>query len=180
VLSFRRHLTAFASATPASASTTTMKLHLLAIALFAVSLSAAPMARVVAISGPSSIVVERDGIRSTVELSGITIIDPHNASALLHWSLLSTWVLVENGQVYRSPDGMLINAELVKKGFAQFAEGAAPPPTTPVVYLGELDLGKRPVARAPAKAPARRARVVRRSPVRSRARQSRTGPAPTR
>lgn len=137
------------------------------------------MVRVVAISGPSTIVVERDGVRSTVQLSGIEVIDAHNATALLRWSLGSSWVMIEAGQVYRSPDGMLVNAELVKKGFARFI-GADPFPHTPAVYLGELDLGKRPAPAAKAKAPVRRVQPARRLPVRSRPRSPRRAPAPLR
>jgi len=133
------------------------------------------MVRVVGIPGPSSLVIERDGVRSTVQLSGIEITDPHNAIAFLTWSVNSSWVMIEDGQVYRSSDGMLVNAELVKKGFARSLD-LTPGWRTPVVYLGELDLGKRPVARAPV----RRAPPARRLPVRSRTRPSRTAPAPLR
>lgn len=151
----------------------TMKFRFVVILLFAMSVEASPMYRVTGIAGPSTIVVDRDGIRSEVVLTGIEITDPRNAVGFLSWSLGSSWVMVEDGQVYRSPDGLLINAELVKKGFARFADGTAPTAHS-AVYLGELDLGPRPAVRAPARAPAPRARAARPSPVLRRAIRPRT------
>ena len=152
-----------------------MKLRFLVFFLFAVPVQAAPMVRVVGVAGPSTIVVDLGGTRSNVQLAGIEITDPHAAMAFLTWSVNGSWVMIEGGQVYRSPDGMLVNSELVRKGFARSLD--APVSAHNAVYLGELDLGKRP---APARAPVRRAQPVRRLPVRSRARPSRTAPAPLR
>ena len=125
------------------------------------------MVRVVRIADASTIVVERDRVQSLVQLAGIEITDRDNAIAFLTWTIGSSWVMIDNGQVYRSPDALLINAELVKKGYARFTSPVAPGDHTPIVYLGELDLGPRPAARA-ASTPTRRARVARPSPVRRR------------
>ncbi len=136
------------------------------------------MYRVVRVSGPSTIVVIRDNVQTEVALAGIEIIDPHNAMAFLSWTVGSSWVMIENGQVYRSPDAMLINAELVKKGFARPTAALAPASHTNAVYLGELNLGPRPATtRAPAKAPAPRARAVTRLPIPRRALRSRAARA---
>ncbi len=134
------------------------------------------MYRVIAVDAAPTLVVDLGGVRSNVQLSGIEITDRRGAVAFLSWSLKSSWVMIEAGQVYRSPDAMHVNAELVRKGFARFTDGSAPAPTTPVVYLGELDLGKRTVASTPV----RRATNARPSPVRSRAIRPRTVRAPSR
>ena len=132
------------------------------------------MVRVVRIADASTIVVERDGVQSPVPLAGIEITDHDHAIAFLTWTIGSSWVMIDNGQVYRSPDALLINAELVKKGYARFTSPVAPGDHTRIVYLGELDLGPRPAARAPASTPTRRARVARPSPVRRRVVRPRT------
>jgi len=116
------------------------------IFLIAVSLQAAPMVRVVRVAGPATIVVEHDGVSSEVRLSGIEITDPHNAFAYLTWTIGSSWVMVEDGRVYRSPDALLINDDLVRKGFARSTSGSLIT-RTPAVYLGELD--PEPVPRSP-------------------------------
>lgn len=96
------------------------------------------MVRVVRVAGPATIVVEHDGVSSEVRLSGIEITDPHNAFAYLTWTIGSSWVMVEDGRVYRSPDALLINDDLVRKGFARSTSGSLIT-RTPAVYLGELD-----------------------------------------
>jgi hypothetical protein len=144
-----------------------MRLRFVFIFLIAVSVQAAPMFRVVKIVDPATIIVERDGVRSEVRLAGIEITDRNNAFASLTWTLASSWVMIEDGRVYRSPDALFVNEELVRKGFARWSESAVPSPRVATVYLGELDLGVRPKDQKPAKAagtvtqPARRARVTR-------------------
>jgi hypothetical protein len=156
-----------------------MKLRLAIItALFAVSVQAAPMVRVVRVAGPSTIVVVQNNVPSEVKLSGIEITDPQNAMAFLTWTLGSSWVMVEDGKVYRSPDAMFINAELVRKGFARPVTAAIPDPPLNGVYLGELDLGAREKTRAPAKAPAKQAKAPR--PPRTRIIHIRAAKAPAR
>jgi hypothetical protein len=157
-----------------------MKIRFAVLLFFALSAQAAPMVRVVGVKGPSTIVVLRDNVESEVALTGIEITDPQNAAAFLRWSLASSWVMIENGQVYRSPDAMLINAELVKKGFARSTAGIDN--VRNGVYLGELDLGPRDktASRAPAKAPAPRAKAARPSPLPRFVIRSRTTRAPRR
>ncbi len=136
------------------------------------------MYRVVRVTGPSTILVVRDNVESEVALAGIEIIDPRNATSFLSWTLGSSWVMIEDGQVYRSPDAMLINAELVKKGYARPTTALPPSSHTNAVYLGELDLGPRPATtRATTKSPAPRARAATRLPVPRRAIRSRAARA---
>lgn len=135
------------------------------------------MVRVVRVADAMTIVVERDGVPSQVTLTGIEITDRENAIAFLSWTLQSSWVMIENGQVYRSPDGMLINTELVRKGYAR-AAGIASADRVSTVYLGELDLGVREKPQASAsRLPARRARAARPSTVPRRPTRSRTARA---
>lgn len=118
------------------------------IFLFAVSLQAAPMLRVVRIAGPSTIIVERDGVPSEVRLSGIEVTDPQKSLAYLTWTVGSSWVLVEDGRVYRSPDALLINDDLVRKGFARSTSPTLVY-TTPAVYLGDLNPERAPKQQPP-------------------------------
>ena len=138
------------------------------IFLFAVSLQAAPMLRVVRIAGPATIIVEHDGARSEVRLSGIEVTDPQKSFAYLTWTIGSSWVMVEDGRVYRSPDALLINDDLVRKGFAR-STSAALVNRTPAVYLGELNPERAPKPQPP------RARAA--SPSRARPRTPRARPA---
>ena len=132
-----------------------MKLSLAFVFLFAVSVQAG-MVRVLRVSGPSAIVVERDGSPVEVRLTGIEITDPQNAVAYLTWTLQSSWVMVEDGRVYRSPDALVINDELVRRGFAR-STSASLVAHTPAIYLGELN--PEPV-KATAKQPARSAKAA--------------------
>jgi hypothetical protein len=143
------------------------------IFLVAVSLQAAPMARVIRIAGPATIIVEHDGVPSEVRLSGIEVTDPQKSFAYLTWTILSSWVMVEDGRVYRSPDALLINDDLVRKGFARSTS-----PTlvtrTPAVYLGDLNPERAPKPqppRAKAATPSRaRPRTLQARPTRARRR----------
>ena len=114
------------------------------------------MVRVLRVSGPSTIVVERNGSPVEVRLAGIEITDPQSAVAYLTWTLQSSWVMVEDGRVYRSPDALLVNDDLVRKGFAR-SISPSPITHTPAVYLGELN--PEPV-KATAKQPARSAKAA--------------------
>jgi hypothetical protein len=161
-----------------------MRLRFLFIFLIAVSAQAAPMFRVIKIVDPTTIIVEREGVRSEVHLAGIEITDRNNAFASLSWTLASSWVMIEDGRVYRSPDALFVNEELVRKGFARWSESAVPSPRVAAVYLGELDLGVRPKSEKPAKAvksatqPERRAKAARPPRARLRASPARKAPAP--
>jgi hypothetical protein len=144
-----------------------MRLRFLFVFLIAVSAQAAPMFRFIKVVDPATIIVERDGVRSEVHLAGIEITDRNNAFAALSWTLDSSWVMIEDGRVYRSPDALFVNQELVRKGFARWTESAVPTPRVAAVYLGQLDLGVPPkgektkAAKTAATKPASRVKVMR-------------------
>lgn len=126
-----------------------MKLRL-TLLLFVCSLIAvaadAAMVRVVHVQDARTIVVEDRGTRSTVTLAGIEITDPVGARTLLEWTLASSFVMVEARPggflVYRSPDVLMINRELVLRGYARATlTEVLPPQHVAVTFLGTLDLG---------------------------------------
>ena len=119
------------------------------ILFFLVSLSLvvrldASMVRVVGVTDGRTLVVERGGARVQVRLAGIELIDDRNARTLMEWTLVSSWVMLDEQTggafyVYRSPDALFVNRELVARGFARatlpFIE---PPRHVTVTYLGSL------------------------------------------
>ena len=156
-----------------------MRLRFLFILLSAVSLQASPMYRVIRVAGASTLIVERDNVQSEVRLAGIEIIDAPRAVDYLTWTVGSSWIMVDKGFVYRSPDALFINEELIRKGYARPAEHSPlGSPRVSAVYLGELDLG----VRAPARSipPPRAAKAAKPSAVRRRVVRSRTVRAPLR
>jgi endonuclease YncB( thermonuclease family) len=108
----------------------------------AVSAEAA-MVRVVEVTNGRTLVVEANGVRGTIQLSGIQITDEVQARALLQWTLVNSFAMIElRGDafyVYRSPDGLFINRELVTRGFARATRpDVDPQPAAIVTYLGVL------------------------------------------
>ena len=101
------------------------------------------MVRVVAIEDGRTIVVERAGVRETVRLAGVTITDDARARELLRWTAGEAWVMLEaaaGGEflVYRSPDALMLNRELVARGFARATlPGVQVDLRAPSRYLGE-------------------------------------------
>lgn len=114
--------------------------------LISVCASAAPMTRVHSIKDGRTIVVEGG---AEVRLAGIEITNEVGARDLLRWTVGTSWVMVErdeNGsaRVYRSPDGMFINRELVLRGYARATEpGIEPDQQIAVTYLGVVNPGPR-------------------------------------
>lgn len=99
------------------------------------------MVRVVAIEDGRTITVDDHGTRSTVRLTGVAITDELRARELLRWTIGNAWVLVERRGdevlVYRSPDAMFLNRELVLRGCARATrEGIEPDSRPAVTYLG--------------------------------------------
>jgi hypothetical protein len=117
-------------------------------------LAAVPMARVLDVITSRQIRVEVAGQQSTVALTGVEISaeEESGATEYLHRLLDGTWVYVENGSVYRSPDGLYINGELQRRAWRASSN---------MHYLGISNPG-------PAKEPARSGKVA--SPSESRRR----------
>jgi hypothetical protein len=111
------------------------------------SQAAVTMTRVVAVNDNRTITVEAHGRRSTVILNGIDIspADESEAVEYLRSQLHGAWVYAEAGEVYRSPDGLYMNAELRRHAW-RYSHGMR--------YLGEADPGPRSRQRA-VPAPAR-------------------------
>ena len=105
----------------------------------------AAMVQVVAVIDGRTIAIERNGVREQVRLAGVEVIDEGSARELLRWTANGSWVMLEpsaNGEylVYRSPDAMFLNRELVLRGFARATLAAIAPDLRALSrYLGEID-----------------------------------------
>jgi hypothetical protein len=120
-----------------------MKSLALFVCLFAFSLPApAGMSRVVAVTDSRTIVVEAGGVRSSIVLRDVAIAAEEEKVAVdfLRRLVAGSWVLVERGDVYRSPDALYINAEMIRHAWRTPAN---------MKYLGEWDP---PARRAPSAA----------------------------
>lgn len=122
-----------------------MKLIPLILSLtFAFSLQAR-MVRVVSVDDHRTLTIEHDGRRERIELAGVEIVDARNAAQLLRWTIGTSWVLAEKHSgggylVYRSPDALFVNRELVMRGYARAtAFGIEPESNLKVTYLGQVD-----------------------------------------
>jgi hypothetical protein len=79
-----------------------------------------------------------------IALAGVTITDEKSAKTLLEWTVVSRWVMVEAAPgghlVYRSPDALFLNRELVLRGFARATLPEIEPASTLIVtYLGTIN-----------------------------------------
>ena len=103
------------------------------------------MLRVTEVRDGRTIAVDRAGKTEALRLSGVEVLDEVGARELLRWTIGSSWILAEKAgdgwRVWRSPDALFINAELVLRGFARATQpGIAPAPQAMVTYLGQLNL----------------------------------------
>ena len=121
---------------------------------FSLSLSAhTAMLRVVDVQDGHTIVVERDGKREPIALAGVEIVDEARARDLLYWMLSTQWVMLERAPdggtlVYRSPDALFMNRELVIRGYARATlREVSPEPRLVVMYIGQVDLPAAPARR---------------------------------
>jgi len=110
-----------------------MKNFVLFVCLCAFNLPmSAVMSRVVAVTDSRTIVVDTGGVRSIVVLKGVTIAADEETvvTDFLRRLVTGSWVLVEQGDVYRSPDALYVNAEMIRRAWR-----------TPknMRYLGEWD-----------------------------------------
>jgi hypothetical protein len=152
-----------------------MKNIIFAVLSFVISIQIeAAMVRVVEVQDGRTLVVELNGQRETIRLAGIDIVDEARASDLLQWTLGTSWILAERqagGEhfVFRSPDALFVNRELVLRGFARATQyGIEPESNLRVTYLGDVEPGVAPIRAAPAPvpsskkaAPAKKARTSR-------------------
>ena len=120
------------------------------------------MSRVVSVQDSRTILVEFAGRRSIVVLTGVAVVAADEASAadFLCRMLAGAWVLVEDGEVYRSPDALYINGEMIRHAWRA---------TPNMRYLGQFDPGPRTSA---ATAAPRKAKPVS-TPARPRSRSAR-------
>ena len=154
-----------------------MKSVLAFVCLCSFSLSApATMSRVVTVIDSRTIVVEVDRVRSSVVLNGIAVAadEETTAAEFLRRLVGGAWVLVEHGDVYRSPDGLYVNGEMNRRAWRTPAN---------MRYLGEFDPGvgaasgrRLTAAAAPARSVA--AATPGRRRIRSKPRSQRAKPAP--
>jgi hypothetical protein len=111
------------------------------------------MLRVVDVQDGHTIVVERDGKREPIALAGVEIVDEARARDLLYWMLESHWIMLESAPdggtlVYRSPDALFMNRELVIRGYARATlREVSPEPRIVFTYLGQLDPPAMPARR---------------------------------
>ena len=105
----------------------------------------ARMVRVVSVDDARTLTVEHGGKREQIQLAGVEILDSQQAAQLLRWTVGSAWVLAEPHPgggclVYRSPDALFVNRELVVRGYARAtAFGIEPESNLRVTYLGQVE-----------------------------------------
>lgn len=146
-----------------------MKFFFSLLSLFLVLRAEAALVRVTSVVDAHTLIVDRAGVAETIRLAGITITDADGARTLLEWTLVYKWVMLEPQSgggcfVYRSPDALFVNRELVTRGFATAALPAIEPQQHVVVtYLGTMRATKTPAARGSdsGKTPSSRARPSR-------------------
>ena len=114
---------------------------------FAVSVNAA-MVRVIDVENGRTLVVERNGSEERVVLAGVAITSELEAREMLRWNVAGKWVMVEQAAdgaflVYRSPDALFVNRELVLRGWARATlPGIEPETHVDVTYLGTINPGR--------------------------------------
>jgi hypothetical protein len=105
----------------------------------------AAMVRVVEVRDGRTLVVQNGASTEVVSLAGVELVDGARAADLLRWNVGSSWVLVEarpegGAFVWRSPDALFLNRELVERGYARATQhGVEREPNVIVTYLGEVD-----------------------------------------
>lgn len=103
------------------------------------------MVRVVSVDDARTLTVEHGGRRERIQLAGVEITNQHHAAELLRWTIGTSWVLAEKHAgggylVYRSPDALFVNRELVVRNYARATTfGIEPESNLKVTYLGQLN-----------------------------------------
>ncbi len=105
------------------------------------------MVRVLAVEDGRTIAIDRNGTRESIRLAGVAVTDELHARELLRWTLGTSWVMLEAAgdgtfRVYRSPDALFVNRELVLRGYARATlPGIGPENAVTGRYLGEVNPG---------------------------------------
>ena len=74
------------------------------------------MQRLVRVADATTLVVERDGLQTAVTLADVDVPPARRAETVAYLeTMVGAWMLVENGNVYRSPDGAFVNAEVRRR-----------------------------------------------------------------
>ena len=83
------------------------------------AVAAEPMSRVTEVRNSRTLVVETSGVPAVVELRNVVVPpdDEQAAADYLRRLVAGKWVLVENGDVYRSPDGLHVNDALRRRAW---------------------------------------------------------------
>lgn len=114
----------------------------------------AEMVRVVAIENGRTITIDRAGRPERIKLAGVVITDELAARELLRWTVAARWVMLEKREgggyvVWRSPDALFINRELVVRGYARATmPGIAPETSLAVTFLGVINPSEPQAARS--------------------------------
>ena len=79
----------------------------------------AEMVRFVRAADGQTIVIDRNGMQVAVTLSGVSVApeDQLAARTFLEHELTGAWLMVDNGNVYRSPDAFFVNGAMQKRGY---------------------------------------------------------------
>jgi hypothetical protein len=140
---------------------------ILIIFFFIATSASAGMVRFVRAVDGQTIVIDRDGMQIAVALNGVSVQpeDQAAARAFLEHELTGKWLLVENGNVWRSPDTWFVNGAMQQRGYIN-------PSTTRERFLGEADFEPKKSSAATTAAPRPESKSYRRT--------SRRSPAPRR
>ena len=103
---------------------------------FIATVANAGMVRFVRAVDGQTIVIDRDGTQVAVTLTGVSVQpeDQAAARAFLEHELAERWLLVENGNVWRSPDTLFVNGAMQQRGYLRAGRPRE-------IDLGEIDLG---------------------------------------
>ncbi|HET7705191.1 MAG TPA: hypothetical protein VFM36_03830 [Thermoanaerobaculia bacterium] len=114
------------------------------------------MSRVVEVRDSRTVVVQTNGIAAVIELREVIVPrgDEPAAVGYLRRTLAGRWVYAENGDVYRSPDGLYVNDAMRRRawlGATYLGELAFPAARRSMTHV----LGRTP---QPARSPSKRAK----------------------
>jgi type II secretory pathway component GspD/PulD (secretin) len=107
---------------------------ILIVFFFIATTASAGMVRFVRAVDGQTIVIDRNGTQVAVTLTGVSVQPEDQAAArtFLEHELTGKWLLVENGNVWRSPDTWFVNGAMQQRGYVN-------PNATRERFLGEAD-----------------------------------------